>query len=112
MNKTFPHIFLFFCRGLSNDDVGVSTDTVFQEVRQEAGFQTGYFVQEKLGGGTVERLVRSILGSTSVFRQEKRGRVAFHEDLYLRETFNNFANRRVTQATLEVHRFFSEGVVA
>ena len=47
-----------FCTWLSNDDVGVSMDTVFQEVRPEAGFKTGDFVEEKLGGGaTVERLL-------------------------------------------------------
>ena len=32
------------------DDVGVSTDTVFQEIRPGAGFETGDFVKEKLGG--------------------------------------------------------------
>ena len=38
------------CRGLSIDDVGVSRDTVFQEIRQGAGFETGDFVKETLGG--------------------------------------------------------------
>ena len=48
-NKTFPYISLF-CKGLSNDDVGVSMYTVFQDIRPEAGFKTGGFVKEKLGG--------------------------------------------------------------
>ena len=36
--------------GLSNNDVGVARDTVFQEVRPGAGFKTGDFVKEMLGG--------------------------------------------------------------
>ena len=48
------------CKGLlvllSNDDVGVARGTVLQEVRPGAGFKTGDFVQEKLGGGIAERL--------------------------------------------------------
>ena len=44
------------CKGLSNDAVGVSRDTVFEEVRPGAGFETGDFVKERLGGATVERL--------------------------------------------------------
>ena len=32
------------------EDVGVSRDTVFQEIRPGAGFETGDFVKEKLGG--------------------------------------------------------------
>ena len=38
------------CKGLSNDDVGVTRSTVFQEIRPGAGFKTGEFVKEKLGG--------------------------------------------------------------
>ena len=38
------------CKGLSIDDVGVSRDIVFQEVRPGAGFETGDFVQEEMGG--------------------------------------------------------------
>ena len=38
------------CKGLSIDDVGVSRDTVFQEKRPGAVFETGDFVKEKLGG--------------------------------------------------------------
>ena len=38
-------------KGLSIDDIGVSRDTVFQEIRPGAGFETGDFVGEKLGGG-------------------------------------------------------------
>ena len=37
------------CKGLSIDDVGVPRDTVFQEVRSGAGFETGDFVNEKMG---------------------------------------------------------------
>ena len=46
------------CKGLSNDDVRVArVVTVFQEIRPGAGFKTGDFVIEKLGGLTVERLL-------------------------------------------------------
>ena len=38
------------CGGLSNDDVWVVRDTVFQKIRPGAGFKTGDFVKEKLGG--------------------------------------------------------------
>ena len=51
INKMFPYIFFLFCKWLSNDDVGVSVDTVLQEIRSEAGFKTGGgFVSEKSGG--------------------------------------------------------------
>ena len=40
-------------KGLSIDDVGVSRDTMFQEIRPGSGFETVDFVKEKL---TVERL--------------------------------------------------------
>ena len=40
------------CSRVSNDDVGVSRDTVFQEPRPGAGFKTGDLVKEKLGGIT------------------------------------------------------------
>ena len=43
------HVFIVL-KGLSNDDVGVSTDTIFQEIRPSAGFKTGDFVKEMLGG--------------------------------------------------------------
>ena len=36
--------------GLSNDDVGVATGTVCQDIRPEAGFETGELIEEKLGG--------------------------------------------------------------
>ena len=39
------------CKGLSIDDVGVSRDTVFREIRPGADFETGDFVGEKFGGG-------------------------------------------------------------
>ena len=50
-------IYFLVCRGLSIVDVGVSRDTVFQEIRPAAGLETGDFVKEKLGGATVKRLI-------------------------------------------------------
>ena len=44
------YIFLFAKKGLSNDDVGGTRGTAFQEIRPGAGFETGDFVKEKLGG--------------------------------------------------------------
>ena len=41
---------LFGCKDLTIDDVRVSRDTGFQEVRLGAGFQTGGIVYEKLRG--------------------------------------------------------------
>ena len=38
------------CKGLSTDDIGAAMDTKFQKIRPEAGFKTGDFVREKLGG--------------------------------------------------------------
>ena len=38
------------CKVLSIDDVGVSRDTVFQEIRPGAGFETGDFVKENDSG--------------------------------------------------------------
>ena len=38
------------CKGHSNDDVGVAKGTAFQETQPGAGFKTGDFVKEKLGG--------------------------------------------------------------
>ena len=42
--------YFLVCEGLSIDDVGVSRDTVFQEIRPVAGYETADFVIEKLGG--------------------------------------------------------------
>ena len=39
-----------FCKGRSNDDVGVARRTAFQALRPGAGFKTGDFIQEKMGG--------------------------------------------------------------
>ena len=36
--------------GLRTDDVGVAKGTVFQEIRSWAGFKTGDFVNDMLGG--------------------------------------------------------------
>ena len=43
------HIFLL-CKGLSIDNVVVSRDTLFHEIRPGADFETGDFVFSKLGG--------------------------------------------------------------
>ena len=57
MRKNYPCIF-FVIKSLTIDDVEVSRDAVFQEIRQGAGFETGDFVRETLGGlPTVERLL-------------------------------------------------------
>ena len=37
-------------KGLSNDDIEVAAGTVLQEIRPGAGFKTGDFVKETLGG--------------------------------------------------------------
>ena len=42
--------YFIVCKGLSSDDVGIPRDTMFQEIRPGAGFKTGDFVQEALGG--------------------------------------------------------------
>ena len=49
MKSTSSHSFLV-CNGLSNNEVGVARGTVYQEIRPGAGFKTGHFVEEKLGG--------------------------------------------------------------
>ena len=45
-------VYFLVCEGLSyrTMTVGVSRDTVIQEIRPGAGFKTGDFVKEKLGG--------------------------------------------------------------
>ena len=43
-------IYFLVCKGLSVDDVGVSRDTTFLQIRSGAGYETGDFVKEKLGG--------------------------------------------------------------
>ena len=53
------------CKGLTIDDVGVSRrDTVFQEIRPGAGFETGDFVNKNWRGGgyrgTTIRFYRSV----------------------------------------------------
>ena len=51
-HTTENNLFIYFlvCKGLSIDDVGVSRDTVFQEIRRGAGFETGDSVKENFGG--------------------------------------------------------------
>ena len=41
-------IFVLVCKGLSIDDVGVSRDNVFQEVRPGADFKTCDVIKQKL----------------------------------------------------------------
>ena len=50
MKNVSSHMFSF-CKGLSKVDVGVARGIVFQEIRPGAGFKTGDFVKERLGGG-------------------------------------------------------------
>ena len=50
MNKISSLVFLLAKKGLSNDDVSVARGTVFEEIRPGAAFETGDFVEEKLGG--------------------------------------------------------------
>ena len=49
MQRTSATYFLG-CKGLLDDGVGVAKGTVFQKIRPGAGFKTGDFVEEKLGG--------------------------------------------------------------
>ena len=49
LKTKYPYTFLL-CKGLSIDDVLVSRDTVLEEIRPGAGFETGDFVKEKFGG--------------------------------------------------------------
>ena len=51
IEKKSVHTIFLVCKGLTIDDVGgVSRDTVFQEIRPGAGFETGDFAGETLGG--------------------------------------------------------------
>ena len=50
MKKKNVSIYFPVCKGLSIDDVGVSRDTAFQEIRPGAGFETDDFDKEALGG--------------------------------------------------------------
>ena len=52
--KKLP-IYFLGCKGRSIDDVGVSRDTAFQEIRPGAGFETGDFVKKKFFGGGYRR---------------------------------------------------------
>ena len=58
MNKQNPfRAFPCMQRTIERDGVGATTGTVFQDIRPGAGFKTGNFVEEELGGGaTAERL--------------------------------------------------------
>ena len=51
-------IYFFACKGPSNG-VGVSRDTVLQEIRLGVGLKYRRFRSRKVGGATVERLFRS-----------------------------------------------------
>ena len=51
MKSISSHVYVLVREGISTDDVRVAaTGTVFQELRRWAGFKTGDFVEEKLGG--------------------------------------------------------------
>ena len=56
LRKWYPCTLLCANKGLTIDDVRVLRDTVAQEIRPGADFETGDFVQSKVGGATVERL--------------------------------------------------------
>ena len=43
-------MYFIVCKGLSNDDFGVATGAVFQQIWPGVGFKTDDFVKEKLGG--------------------------------------------------------------
>ena len=49
LKEKYPQTLFRAKKGLSIDDVGVSRDTAFQEIRPGAGFEAGDFVREKLG---------------------------------------------------------------
>ena len=66
-------IYFLVCKVLSNDGVWVARGNVFQEVRPEAGFETGDFVKEKgVGGATVERLVNENESASLAFSKPGR----------------------------------------
>ena len=48
--KTETFVCFLACKGPSNDDVGGARCTVFQERQPVAGFKTGDFVENMLGG--------------------------------------------------------------
>ena len=48
-NKKIAKIRFLVCKSLNIDDVGVSRDTLFQEIRPGAGCEAGDFVKEKSG---------------------------------------------------------------
>ena len=50
--ETEASIRFLVCKGLSIDDVRASRDTMFREIRPGAGFKTGHFDNEMLGGAT------------------------------------------------------------
>ena len=57
IRKTYILMYLVVYKGVSNDDVGVARDTVLREIRPGAGFQSTDFVNEKLGGATLDSRV-------------------------------------------------------
>ena len=72
-------------KGLLIDDVGVSRDTVSQEIRPGADFETGDLVKEKgVGGATVERLPELYGSATSPGgggnRSDQNGEAVFSRD--------------------------------
>ena len=63
LRKKYPCIFLCAKKGLTIDNVGVSVDTVFQVIRPGAGFETGDFVEKRLGGLATVRTTRWLVRS-------------------------------------------------
>ena len=77
-------IYFLACEGLTIGDVGVSRDTAFQEVRPGAGFETGDFVAETLGGATVERLgVVPFLTDSTIAPPPQKQRLSLANDSWL-----------------------------
>ena len=59
MKHASSNDFFCVCKGLPTDDVGGGKGhTVFQEIRPRAGFKTGDFAKELLGGEGYRRKTR------------------------------------------------------
>ena len=61
-------MYFIVCKGRSNDGVGVARGIVFQALRPGAGFQTGDFVKEKLGGGYRTTTLRGVILSENTLK--------------------------------------------
>ena len=60
------YMYFIVGKGLSNDDVGAATGTVFQEVRPGSWFRNRDFVKEKVGGATVVRFNEDLSSSPEI----------------------------------------------